>query len=61
MRAWSEVEVGRRLLMWLGEVQEGVEQDAVVLVVDDAQWMDRGSAQALRFALRRLGPTGCCA
>src|ERR1700712_2841868 len=26
----------------------------VVLVVDDAQWMDRESAQAVRFVLRRL-------
>ena len=51
---WSGVEVGRRLLAWLSELQEGTAQDVVVLVVDDAQWMDRESAQALRFVLRRL-------
>ena len=51
---WSGVEVGRRLLAWLSALQEGTAQDVVVLVVDDAQWMDRESAQALRFVLRRL-------
>ncbi len=48
----SAVEAGRRLLSWLGELQDG--GPPVVLAVDDAQWMDRASAQALRFALRRL-------
>jgi hypothetical protein len=49
----SAVEGGRRLLSWLGELQGGGPRP-VVLAVDDAQWMDRASAQALRFALRRL-------
>jgi ATP/maltotriose-dependent transcriptional regulator MalT len=49
----SGVEIGRRLLAWLSALQEGTAQD-VVLVVDDAQWMDRESARALRFVLRRL-------
>lgn len=48
----SEVEVGRRLLAWLGEQQSG--KRVMVLAVDDAQWLDRPSNQALAFALRRL-------
>ena len=39
----SGVEVGRRLLAWLSALQEGAAQNVVVLVVDDAQWIDRGS------------------
>jgi DNA-binding CsgD family transcriptional regulator len=47
----SQVEAGRRLLARLSELQSA---DRVgIVVVDDAQWMDRSSAQALRFALRR--------
>ena len=48
----SPIEVGRQLLSWLGDVQQvgGV----IVLVIDDAQWMDHLSEQAFRFALRRL-------
>src|ERR1700712_969715 len=53
--ACSSVEVGRRLLSWLGERQENAERGVVVLVVDDAHWMDRGSAEVLQFVLRRLG------
>ena len=49
----SAVEAGRRLLSWLGELQGG-DPRPVVLAVDDAQWMDRDSARALGFALRRL-------
>jgi DNA-binding CsgD family transcriptional regulator len=49
----SAVDAGRRLLSWLGQLQ-GDDPRPVVLAVDDAQWMDRESAQALRFALRRL-------
>ena len=52
--ACSGVEVGRRLLAWLSALQETAGQGVVVLVVDDAQWMDRESAQAVRFVLRRL-------
>ena len=51
---WSEVEAGRRLLSWLGDAQSP-SPGVTVLAVDDAQWLDRPSAQALRFALRRLG------
>jgi DNA-binding CsgD family transcriptional regulator len=50
---YSEVAVGRRLLSLLGDLQTGHE-GLVVLVIDDAQWIDHSSAQALRFALRRL-------
>lgn len=48
----SEVEVGRRLLAWFGEQQSG--KRVTVLAVDDTQWLDRPSAHALAFALRRL-------
>ena len=51
--ARSSVEVGRRLLALLGDLQQGG-QGCVVVAVDDEQWMDAASAQALRFALRRL-------
>ena len=48
----SELEVGRRLLVHLGDSGSG--RDLAVLAVDDAHWMDGPSARALRFALRRL-------
>ena len=48
----SELEVGRSLLVRLGDSHPA--QDVTVLVVDDAHWMDGPSARALRFALRRL-------
>ena len=49
----SQVEAGRRLLSRLSDAQRSA-NDATVLAIDDAQWMDRSSARALRFALRRL-------
>ena len=49
----SDIEVGRRLLSRLGEVRR-VDDLVTILMVDDAQWMDRPSAWVLRFALRRL-------
>ena len=51
--ACSEVEAGQRLLARLSDVQSFT-RGVTVLAVDDAQWMDRASAHALRFALRRL-------
>ncbi len=53
----SEVEVGRRLLAWFGDRHHD-EPGVTVLVVDDAQWMDRASAHALQFAVRRLTADG---
>jgi hypothetical protein len=44
--------VGRQLIAWLGRLQQ--DADVGVLAVDDVQWMDRPSVDALRFALRRL-------
>ena len=44
--------VGRQLIAWLGSLQQ--DTGTGVLAVDDAQWMDRPSVDALRFALRRL-------
>jgi DNA-binding CsgD family transcriptional regulator len=38
----------------LGLLSEAAEQQPLVCVVDDAQWLDRASAQALAFAARRL-------
>ena len=49
----SDVEAGRRLLSYLGDAQ-GSDGGAITLAIDDAQWLDRPSAQALRFALRRV-------
>ena len=49
----SEIGVGRRLLACLRVVPSEI-CGVTVLAVDDAQWMDRPSAHALRFALRRL-------
>jgi DNA-binding CsgD family transcriptional regulator/tetratricopeptide (TPR) repeat protein len=48
----SEQQVGRRLLSWLRDLQSS--GATALLAIDDAQWMDRSSARALRFALRRL-------
>lgn len=49
----SRVAAGRRLLSRLSEAQSSSD-GVTVLAIDDAQWMDVESAQALRFALRRL-------
>ncbi|MET0693581.1 MAG: AAA family ATPase [Propionibacteriaceae bacterium] len=49
----SDVEAGRRLLSFISDAQ-GSGNGVTVLAIDDAQWLDRPSAQALRFALRRL-------
>ena len=46
------VTVARQLLGWLAQ-QQG-DGHLVVLALDDIQWMDRQSVDALRFALRRL-------
>jgi DNA-binding CsgD family transcriptional regulator len=34
---------------------DAADDDPVVCVIDDAQWLDRASAQALAFAARRIG------
>ena len=49
----SEVEAGRRLLSRLSDAQSASD-GVTVLAIDDAQWVDSASAQAVRFALRRL-------
>lgn len=49
----SEVAAARLMLARLGDAQAR-EDKVSVLAIDDAQWMDRPSARALRFALRRL-------
>src|SRR3954451_15712208 len=38
----------------LGLLSEAAEQQALLAVVDDAQWLDRASARALAFVARRL-------
>ena len=38
----------------LGLLSEVAEQQPLLCVIDDAQWLDRASAQALAFAARRL-------
>jgi hypothetical protein len=38
----------------LGLLAETAEEKPVVCLIDDAQWLDRASAQALAFAARRL-------
>jgi hypothetical protein len=50
-RSLDPLAAGAALVDLLGQLQRS---DAVVLVVDDAQWADRPSLQALTFALRRL-------
>jgi predicted ATPase len=50
-RHWADpMAAGAALIDLLGELQ----QPGLVVVVDDAQWVDRPSLQALTFALRRL-------
>jgi DNA-binding CsgD family transcriptional regulator len=38
----------------LGLLSDAAEQQPLLCVIDDAQWLDRASAQALTFAARRL-------
>ena len=38
----------------LGMVSEAAEQQPLLCVIDDAQWLDRASAQVLAFVARRL-------
>ena len=49
----SELDAGRQLLARLSDGQSSA-GGVTVLAIDDAQWLDRPSARALRFALRRL-------
>jgi predicted ATPase len=44
--------VGLAVLSLLSEVAE---EQPLICVIDDEQWLDRASAQALTFAARRLG------
>ncbi|WP_433608103.1 AAA family ATPase [Dactylosporangium sp. CA-139114] len=39
-------------------LSQSAEADPLVCVVDDAQWLDRASAQALAFVARRVGEEG---
>jgi DNA-binding CsgD family transcriptional regulator len=50
-QAPDPISVGAGLVELLGTLQSGA---PVALVIDDAQWADRPSLQALLFALRRL-------
>jgi DNA-binding CsgD family transcriptional regulator len=49
--AGSSFAVGARLLELVGEQQAA---GAVAILIDDLQWADRGSVEALTFMLRRL-------
>ena len=52
--AASSFSVGTRLLEVVGEQQAQQATAAVAIVVDDLQWADRRSVEALTFMLRRL-------
>jgi hypothetical protein len=57
----SRVSVQDRFLIGVGVLSllaEAAEDAALVCVVDDAQWLDRPSADALTFAARRLEAEG---
>lgn len=45
-------------LALLGLLTEAAEEQALLCVVDDAQWLDQASARALAFAARRLDAEG---
>ena len=45
----------------LGLLSLAAERSPLLLLVDDAHWLDRGSAEALAFACRRLGDEGIAA
>ena len=44
----------------LGLLSEVAEQQPLVCLVDDEQWLDRASAQVLGFVARRLGAESVC-
>jgi predicted ATPase len=44
----------------LGLLSEAAQEQPLLCVVDDAQWLDRASAQALAFVARRAGSSGDC-
>jgi DNA-binding CsgD family transcriptional regulator len=55
---------GNRFLVYqaaLGMLDAATDDGPVLLVVDDLQWVDRPSAEALLFAARRLGSEGVVA
>jgi len=55
--ALGAAEEGDRLAAYAGTLSllaEAAERNPVLVVVDDAQWLDRASAEALVFAARRL-------
>ncbi|MDP9863970.1 MULTISPECIES: helix-turn-helix transcriptional regulator [Streptosporangium] len=57
----AAVEAGDRLLVGLGVLSllsELAEDGPLLVMVDDAQWLDRASTEALLFAARRLDAEG---
>src|SRR5207244_3511759 len=51
----SELDIRAASLAFLGILREVSGQNHVVLGIDDAQWLDSPTAEAINFALRRLG------